>query len=48
MLSPAENRQLLARDITHAEHAICYQPSVRPSVHPSIRHMGGSVKNSWI
>jgi len=39
----------------HAERAICYRPSVRPSVclsvHPSIcpsvRHTGGSVKNSW-
>ena len=27
----------------HAERAICYRPSVRPSV----RHTGGSVENGW-
>jgi len=31
----------------HAERAICYRPSVRPSVCPSVRHTGGSVENGW-
>ena len=29
----------------HAERAICYRPSVCPSVRPSVCHTGGSVKN---
>ena len=29
----------------HAERAICYRPSVRLSVRPSVRHTGGSVDN---
>jgi len=31
----------------HAERAICYRPSVRLSVRPSVRHTGGSVENGW-
>jgi len=39
--------QIIISARQHAERAICYRPSVCPSVRPSVCHTGGSVKNGW-
>jgi len=40
-----QNRPIIFTARRYAERGICYGNSVRPSVCPSVRHTGGSVKN---
>jgi len=38
---------IIARDSIYAIARICYRPSVRLSICPSVCHTGGSVENGW-